>query len=504
MPIPRVAREAEVKRILNRALRYARTKVGYADILYERIAKIEMQQLPDRIVTKPFGLKSRVQLRLLAKGRAAEVKVGVLEDKALKAGIDQGVKLLKASPAPERPIALAPIPNPKKQRYGIAVERVLAAGKVFACLDQDVKALAREVEKQNQQLGVKLNPEIWFYHEIEEKVIADTRRVFKTQVLPRTFLQIVTRVKAADGRMTQTRMRLGNIKGVSLLVSRAGKGYKLNTATRKHINKWFTNTVNMLTARTLSEAEVKALDHLVLHATTLGVFVHEALGHNFEADIIKSGNSGIVDKEGKPRGRVAADVVHIVDGPLADRYDTGFGTHLIDDEGVEVKTKRLAERGIARDFILNRETAAYYGREPNGGAFSALGDPRIPRMSNTYILPADRKVWFKDLAALIKDVKKGVVLVGTLGGAVTRDGMSSSVQFGYMIEDGKLGQMVKPANFAANTLHALHYVDGFAGKMDIDDVGFCGKDGQHKPVGDGGPEWTRLKNNEYVSLTVQG
>jgi predicted Zn-dependent protease len=499
-----IAREKEIKSVLDKGLRYARRRVEYADVLFERITKIELQQLPDRVITKPFALKSRVQLRLLDKGKVAEIKVGVLTAEALKSAVDIGLKLLKSSPKPEKPVRLAPIPNPGKRRYGLPVSRQLDAGKVFAALDSGVKTLARGIERKYKPQGVEVSPEVWFYHEIEEKAIADSKGIFKTQVLPRTFLQILTRVKDKDGRMSQTRARLGDVKGIELLLRKAPKGYRLNRATIVFLTDWFTKTVMLLNAGSLSAEEVKQLDYLILHATALGVFVHEALGHNFEADGIKSGTSGIVDKDGKARGRVAADIVHIMDGPLDDRYDHGFGTHLIDDEGVEVKTKMLAERGEVREFILNRETAAFFGREPNGGAFSALGDPRIPRMTNTYILPADRQVWRKDLKALIADVKKGIILVGTMGGAVTKDGMSSSVQLGYLVEDGKIGPMIKAANFAAKTLHALHYVDAFAGKMDIDDVGFCGKDGQHKPVGDGGPEWTRLRNNEYVSLMVQG
>ena len=40
----------------------------------------EVQQLADRLIAKPFNARSRVQLRLLNKGRKAEVKVGTLDD----------------------------------------------------------------------------------------------------------------------------------------------------------------------------------------------------------------------------------------------------------------------------------------------------------------------------------------------------------------------------------------------------------------------------------------
>ncbi|MGQ9707682.1 MAG: metallopeptidase TldD-related protein, partial [bacterium] len=208
-------------------------------------------------------------------------------------------------------------------------------------------------------------------------------------------------------------------------------------------------------------------------------------------------------QEGRPRGTVAAEMVNIIAGPLPGRYDEGFGTEFIDDEGVEVKTKLLAENGTVKGMIHNRETAAYFNSEPNGGAFSEMGDCRIPRMSNTFVQPATKKNWYSTLDHLISDIPRGIILEGTSGGAVSKDGMSSSVLIGYLIENGKITKTVKPSNFSAKTLYALRYVDGFAGPITIADVGFCGK-GQTKYVGDGGPLWTRIKNNQYVSLSVQG
>ncbi len=498
---PTIPEETKIKRIVNQVLKYAAQKVEYADILYERVLKIEMQKLPDRLIQKPFNAKARVQLRLLADGKKTEIKVGTLDLLSLKEAVDNGVKLLKVSPAPPRPVQLAPIPNPEKVHYGTAAPRTFPAAGIFSAIITGVEKIAREVERKYP--GVELKPEYWFFSQREEKVVADTEGVFKTQVMPRTFLQLLTRVKGPDGKLTQTRARLGNPLPYTSVVARGKNGLTLSRTAVRHIREWMEKTVELQNAITLSPEEIKSLTHFVLHYTTLGVFVHEALGHNFEADIVKAGSSGIIDQNGVPRGMVAAENVHIMDGPLPGIFDEGFGTEFIDDEGVEVQTKMLAENGQAKGMILNRETAAYFGLTPNGGAFSELGDPRIPRMSNTYVMPAAKSNWFRSLDELIKDIPRGIILQGTAGGAVSKDGMSSSVLIGYLIENGRVTRTVKPANFSAKTLYALRYVDGFAGPVSISDVGFCGK-GQTKYVGDGGPVWTRIKNNEYMGLSVQG
>jgi predicted Zn-dependent protease len=498
---PQIENETQVKNVMNQALRYARQRVEYADLLYEKIVRIEIQQLPDRLLQKPFNIKARVQLRLLEQGKKVEIKVGTLNPDSLKDAIDTGVRLLKLSPTPPQPVRLAPIPNPEKIRYGTAAPRLLPAGAIFTSLLKDINKIARVLERKNP--GMEIKPEFWFFSQREEKAIADSTGVFKTQVMPRTFLQLVTRVKGLGGKMTQTRARLGNPLPYSFIVRKTKNTYHLTPEAARHIRSWMEKTVELQKAITLNAEEIKSLTHFVLHFTTLGVFVHEALGHNFEADIVKAGSSGIIDQEGYPRGIVAAENVNILDGPLPGNPRDGFGTEFIDDEGVEVKTKLLAENGVIKGMIHNRETAAYFNAEPNGGAFSELGDQRIPRMSNTFVQPATRKNWFRTLDKLIADIPKGLILEGTSGGAVSKDGMSSSVLIGYLIENGRITRTVQPANFSAQTLHALRYVEGFAGPVRIDDVGFCGK-GQTKYVGDGGPVWTRIRNNEFVNLSIQG
>jgi len=498
---------------VKKAFSRAREFFDYADILYERIEKTEAKTIGSQTFITPLSVKARVQMRFLKDGKKVSLKVGDLDPEVLCQAVERARRLWRTARKPKVPVKLAPIPNPKRREYAIKPKHNLAKAdpkKVVTAVLSGVRSIADSLEKKYASRKIKINPEVWFYAQNEEKIIADSKGIYKRQTVPRTFLQVHTKLSAKRGKSTQTRVRIADIKGLEALLESTRQGYKLNAHTRAQIKDWMGKAVDLLDAVSLSAEDIARMDHFVLDFNTLGVFIHEALGHNFEADSVKAGTSGVADAKGKPLGMVAAKTVDIIDGPPVSvkarkpNFSTGYGTELIDDEGVEVKVKVLAKNGKVKDFIHNRETAAYFGKRPNGGAYSELGDAQICRMSNTYLIPADSAIVHKDLKSLIRDISYGVILQGTLGGAVSKDGMSSSIQIGYLIEHGEITRTVNPANFSGKSKYVLRYVDGCAGELRIDDVGFCGKGGQHRPVGDGGPYWTRIKTNEYVQLAVQG
>jgi len=504
---------AKIKKILEKAFTCARSFFDYSDILYERVEMTEAKTIGSQTFITPLSVKARVQMRFLKNGKKVSIKVGQMEEHDLCQAVERAKDLWRSAKKPRKPVSFVPIPNPGRRNYVIDPFFDLGDAdpkKVIDAVLGGVSRVARSIEKKYADRKVEINPEVWFYAQDEEKIIADSEGIFKRQTMPRTFLQVHTKIKAKKGKSTQTRVRIADIKGLETLLEPTKTGWKLNSHSRTEIRSWIEMACDLLDGITLSAEDVAKMDHFVLDYNTLGVFIHEALGHNFEADAVKAGESGVADAHGKPRGEVAAHTVDILDGPLVNPdtrkpdMATGFGTELIDDEGVPVKIKVLARRGRVRDYIHNRETAAYFGAKPNGGAYSQLGDSQICRMSNTYMVPASDSIVYKDLKTLIKDIRYGVILEGTLGGAVSKDGMSSSIQIGYLIEDGKVTKTVNPANFSGKSMYALRHVDGCAGEIKIDDVGFCGKDGQHRPVGDGGPRWTRIKTNEYVQLAIQG
>ena len=62
----------------------------------------------------------------------------------------------------------------------------------------------------------------------------------------------------------------------------------------------------------------------------------------------------------------------------------------------------------------------------------------------------------------------------------------------YKIENGEIGQELRDVSLSGNILETLKNVDAIGNDFKFS-VGFCGKNGQIAPVGDGGPN-TRILN----------
>ncbi|WP_321210908.1 TldD/PmbA family protein [Methanothermobacter sp. DP] len=207
-----------------------------------------------------------------------------------------------------------------------------------------------------------------------------------------------------------------------------------------------------------------------------GVFIHEALGHAAEADLILQGDSIL---EGRLGERIASESVTIVDDPTIE----GFGSYSYDAEGVEASRTVLVEDGTLRSLLNSRETAFKLGLEPSGNARSAIGDQPIVRMSNTFLEPGDLS-----FDELLEDVRDGIYLRGSRGGQV--DTGKGIFQFNaaesFRIRDGEICEPLRDVSLSGNVLETLMNVDGVGSDFKLG-IGFCGKSGQSVPVGDGGP-----------------
>ncbi len=503
-PVPR--EDAAVRSALDAALGEARTSVAYADALYERVSKCEVHRLASgQRVIKPASLKGAVQLRLVGgDGRVVGVKAGDVTAETLHRALARGLDALAAEPA-DPSFGLAPIPNPSRVRYGIAPVDDLRdhdPSPRLARLTTEVEAIAAEGCRD----GVTVVPEVWAWEQIEEKWVADTDGVRKTQVMTVGFVQVVFRALRGAAQ-ARTRVRFGEVGGLRAFTDASGALAPHVAAELAHERD---AAVRLLDARALRDDEIAALTHFVLHKSAM-VFIHEGLGHPIEADIVRAGGSAIVAPSGEPRvAPLGSSVVRIVDGPAPDGEgnpvaDRGFGTEFIDDEGVEVVPAELVAGGEIRGMLHSRETAHRYGVAPTGNGFSQLGDRRIVRMRNTVLCPAPGEHWVSDLGTLLRGVGFGVVLHGSLGGAVSKDGMSSSTQYGWLVRDGVLtGEMIAPGNFTALTAGCLKTVEGYAGAIDSHGIGFCGKSSQTRRVTEGGPEYVRIAASPWVSLGFEG
>ncbi len=215
---------------------------------------------------------------------------------------------------------------------------------------------------------------------------------------------------------------------------------------------------------------------IVMDCELTGVFVHEALGHAAEADLVLQNDSIL---KGKIGSKIGSKHVTIIDNASRD----AFGYYPYDSEGIKTQKNILVEDGILISYMNSRETASKLGMKPTGNARSVTYERPIVRMSNTYLKPRDFK-----FDELIEDIKKGIYLKGSRGGQV--DTGKGIFQFNaaesFMIENGEIKELLKDVSLSGSTLEILKKVDAVGSDFKMS-VGFCGKAGQTVPVGDGGP-----------------
>jgi TldD protein len=218
---------------------------------------------------------------------------------------------------------------------------------------------------------------------------------------------------------------------------------------------------------------------VVLAPDLAGMLAHEAMGHPCEADAVLSG-AVTADLQGQ---RVASDLITMVD--LAHHWQ---GQELMcpvyaDDEGTPAQDVTMIDRGILRQFMHSRETAARLGLPPSGNA-RAYGpeDEPLVRMRNTAILPG------KDsMETLIAGVDDGYLLLDTGNGqADATTEFMFGVTLAYEIRNGKLGPAVRDTTLSGSALKVLQHVDGVGNDMTWSCNGYCGKK-QPMVVSVGGP-----------------
>ncbi len=224
---------------------------------------------------------------------------------------------------------------------------------------------------------------------------------------------------------------------------------------------------------------------VVFHPRTASLLVHEALGHNAEADHVLSGESIL---EGKLGQKIAADCVNVVDDATV---KNAWGSYKYDSEGTPAQHRVLVENGILKGYMHSLETAAKFGVPPNGSARAQDHRYRpIVRMSNTFVSSGDLS-----FEQLIKDIDLGLFVKGGYGGYVFCDKgqYTCHVGEGWIIRNGQLAEHVRDVAMSGMILETLMDVDGISQEFEMGKAGgTCGKGGQSMPVGGGGP-YIRVK-----------
>ena len=218
---------------------------------------------------------------------------------------------------------------------------------------------------------------------------------------------------------------------------------------------------------------------VVMGAGASGILLHEAMGHAFEADFNRKGQSIFSDKLGQ---RICPEGINIVDdGTL--QWNRGSGNY--DDEGVPGEKTYMVEDGILRSYLHDRISAQWYGVKPTGnGRRENFRYHPIPRMRATYMesgnaAPED----------IIASVKNGIYVDEFSNGQVKigEGDFTFFVKSGFLIEGGRLTAPVKDINVIGNGPQALADIAAVGNDMKIDNGTWtCGKE-QSVPVSCGIP-----------------
>lgn len=219
---------------------------------------------------------------------------------------------------------------------------------------------------------------------------------------------------------------------------------------------------------------------VVLNSLMAGVFVHEAFGHLSEADFLYE-NPRM--REMMSLGRqVGPPFLNIIDDG---RYEGGLGANRFDDEGTPTGKTYLVRAGELAGHLHSRETAAKMGEAPTGNARAIKRDrPPIVRMTNTYV---DRGT--DSVENLFAGIDRGIYACNAFGGNTGLEMFTFSAAYGYRIENGQRGELIRDVVLSGNIFETLQNIDGIADDLVMHNgAGGCGKGGQGPlPVGLGAP-----------------
>ena len=219
---------------------------------------------------------------------------------------------------------------------------------------------------------------------------------------------------------------------------------------------------------------------VVMAAGASGILLHEAMGHAFEADFNRKGQSIFAGKIGK---RVAGRGINILDDAT---IPGNRGSLNYDDEGVPGQKTYMVRDGILESYLHDRISARFFGVSPTGnGRRESFRYNPIPRMRCTYMESGTDGT----LEDIIGSVKKGIFVKEFSNGQVKigEGDFTFYVKAGWTIENGRLDMPVKDINIIGNGPKALADITAVAGDLRIDDGTWtCGKE-QSAPVSCGIP-----------------
>ena len=209
-----------------------------------------------------------------------------------------------------------------------------------------------------------------------------------------------------------------------------------------------------------------------------GVIFHEACGHSLEASSVAYGTSQFVGKLGQ---KIANEKVTAIDDGT---IPNAWGSINIDDEGTPAKKNVLIEKGVLKNYMIDKFNGRRMGMESTGsGRRQSYGFVPTSRMTNTYIAPGEDKN--EDIIASIEYGLYAKVMGGGSVNPVTGE-FNFSVDEGYMVRNGKICEPVRGASLVGKGSDVIQNIDMVGTDLDMGQ-GMCGSSSGSVPTNVGQP-----------------
>jgi len=338
-----------------------------------------------------------------------------------------------------------------------------------------------EVPVKKDPKNLSLEEKVTLLREIEDaakmKGVSSTQAVYSE-------VEILTHYTSSEGLDLESKMvRTGFV--ISAVAHRNGL-YQTDGEGRSGVGglELFDREDPVALAKVVGETAVALLDAqspkggtfpVVLDQELAGVFVHEAVGHATEGDIILEGDSCL---EGKLGQQIGSELVTVKDDPSLMRN----GYYPFDDEGSKAQETVLVEKGVLKSYLNSRETAGRLGGVPRNARAEGTDRP-VVRMSNTFIDNGDWK-----LEEILEELGSGIYLAGSRGGQVsTGEGVFQfNAKRGFLVEKGVKTKLLRDVSLSGKILQTMLDVKAVGNDLKFNS-GRCGKAGQLVPVSDGSP-----------------
>ncbi len=209
-----------------------------------------------------------------------------------------------------------------------------------------------------------------------------------------------------------------------------------------------------------------------------GVIFHEACGHSLEATSVAVGASQMTGKLGQV---IANEKVSAVDDGT---IPNAWGSVNIDDEGNPTRRNILIERGVLKNYMIDRLGSRRMNMPVTGNSRrqNYTYEP-TSRMTNTFILNGPDKN-----NDIIESIEYGLYAKEMGGGSVNplTGAFNFAVREGYMIRNGKICEAVRGASLIGTGSQILKDIDMVGQNLETGQ-GMCGSSSGSVPTDVGQP-----------------